>query len=164
MSKKLFVSFCKALDLDWEEISGQKRAAPKASTVPASSENDIDALVQMLREKVHDDIQHRCGTMRVLDMEQPIGLGDIYTDVNILEKLSGRRRLGLSELLEDCDLENFDRFLLGQIRHERIPGLEAVEQHDKLIILGKPGAGKTTFMKRLAILCNQGEFQAHRVP
>jgi predicted NACHT family NTPase len=32
------------------------------------------------------------------------------------------------------------------------------------MILGKPGAGKTTFMKRLATLCNQGTFQAHRVP
>jgi predicted NACHT family NTPase len=33
-----------------------------------------------------------------------------------------------------------------------------------MMILGKPGAGKTTFMKRLAILCNQGEFQPQRVP
>jgi predicted NACHT family NTPase len=32
------------------------------------------------------------------------------------------------------------------------------------MVLGKPGAGKTTFMKRLATLCNQGEFQAGRVP
>ncbi|MEM6433374.1 MAG: NACHT domain-containing NTPase [Cyanobacteria bacterium P01_D01_bin.115] len=102
--------------------------------------------------------------MRVLDMEQPIGVSDIYTGVNILEKLSGRRRLGLDELLQDCDLEKFDRFLLGQIRHERVPGLEAVERYDKLMILGKPGAGKTTFMKRLATLCNQGEFQPQRVP
>jgi hypothetical protein len=110
------------------------------------------------------DIHHRCGTMRVLDMEQPIGIGDIYTSVNILEKLSGRRRLGLNELLQDCDLENFDRFVLGQVHHERVPGLEAVERYNKLMILGKPGAGKTTFMKRLATLCNQGEFQAQRVP
>jgi hypothetical protein len=63
--------------------------------------------------------------MRVLDMEQPIGIGDIYTNVNILEKLSGRRRLGLDELLQDCDPENFDRFLLGpNSHHERVPGLE----------------------------------------
>ena len=32
------------------------------------------------------------------------------------------------------------------------------------MILGKPGAGKTTFMKRLAVLCNQEEFQPQRVP
>jgi len=125
---------------------------------------DIEALVATIRTQVHGDIQARCGTMRVLDMEQPIGLGDIYTSVNILEKLSGRRRLGLDDLLQDCDLENFDRFLLGQVRHQRVPGLKAVECYDQLMILGKPGAGKTTFMKRLAILCNQGKFQPQRVP
>ncbi|PSN14449.1 signal transduction protein [filamentous cyanobacterium CCT1] len=131
---------------------------------PTEPEANIDALVKTIRAEVHDDIQARCGTMRVLDMEQPIGLGDIYTSVNILEKLSGRRRLGLNELLQDCDFEDFDRFLLGQVRHKRVPGLEAVERYDKLMILGKPGAGKTTFMKRLAILCNQGEFQPQWVP
>jgi len=162
VSKKLFVIFCEALALDWEEIAGLKTSAP--ITESAEPQADIDAIVRVVRQQVYADIHHRCGTMRVLDMEQPIGIGDIYTNVNILEKLSGRRRLGLNELLQDCDLENFDRFLLGQIRHERVPGLEAVERYDKLMILGKPGAGKTTFMKRLATLCNHGEFQAHRVP
>nr|WP_228053238.1 NACHT domain-containing NTPase [Nodosilinea sp. LEGE 07298] len=162
VSNKLFVSFCKALGLDWEDVAGQKLVPVPAETL--EPETDIDALVQTVRAQVYDDIQARCGTMRVLDMEQPIGLGDIYTSVNILEKLSGRRRLGLDELLQDCDPENFDRFLLGQVRHKRVPGLEAVERHNQLMILGKPGAGKTTFMKRLAILCNQGEFQPQRVP
>ncbi|MFE4106227.1 NACHT domain-containing protein [Almyronema epifaneia] len=162
VSRKLFVSFCKALDLNWEEIAGLK---PTAATLePIKAKADIDALVQTIRQQVKADIHHRCGTMRVLDMTQPIGLGDIYTDVNILEKLSGRRRLGIADLLENCDLENFDRFSLGQIHHERVPGLEAVERHNKLLILGKPGAGKTTFMKRLATLCNQGKFQAQQVP
>lgn len=162
VSKKLFVSFCEALKLDWEAIAGLKTIAPVSDS--AKPQTDIDALVQTIRQQVHADIHHRCGTMRVLDMEQPIGISDIYTSVNILEKLSGRRRLGLDDLLQDCDLENFDRFLLGQVRHERVPGLEAVARYDQLMILGKPGAGKTTFMKRLATLCNQGEFQAQRVP
>ncbi|MEO0458394.1 MAG: hypothetical protein AAF152_17685 [Cyanobacteria bacterium P01_A01_bin.114] len=167
VSKKLFVSFCKTLALDWETIAGLKPAtvgAPLVGALPGNPETDIDTLVQHIRQKVHDDIHHRCGTMRVLDMEQPIGIGDIYTSVNILEKLSGRRRLDIDELLEDCDLENFDRFTLGQVRHERVPGLAAVERYAKLMILGKPGAGKTTFMKRLATLCNHSEFQPHRVP
>ncbi len=162
VSKKLFVSFCKTLELNWEEVAGLKAA--EVDPELTQPETDIDALVQHIRQKVYDDIHHRCGTMRVLDMEQPIGIGDIYTSVNILEKLSGRRRLGLDELLQDCDLDNFDRFQLGQIHHERVPGLEAVERYDKLMILGKPGAGKTTFMKRLATLCNHGEFQSHRIP
>lgn len=162
VSNKLFVSFCNALDLDWETVAGLKAdvvVEPNPNATP-----DIANLVKAIRAKVYADIQDRCGKMRVLDMEQPIGLGDIYTSVNILEKISGRRRLGLEDLLQDCDLENFDRFLLGQVRHKRIPGLEAVERHRQLMILGKPGAGKTTFMKRLAILCNEGEFQPQRVP
>lgn len=162
VSKKLFVSFCEALQLDWEAIAGFKPIA--SLTDLTQSPLDIHTLVQTIRHQVHADIHHRCGTMRVLDMEQPIGISDIYTHVNILEKLSRARRLGVEDLLQDCDQENFDRFLLGQVRHERVPGLEAVERYTKLIILGKPGAGKTTFLKRLATLCNQGEFQAQRVP
>jgi len=145
-------------------LSAQYRKGDSPAQDGDKPQADIEAIVQTIRQQVRDDIHHRCGTMRVLDMEQPIGIGDIYTNVNILEKLSGRRRLGLNELLQDCDLENFDRFLLGQIRHERVPGLESVERHRQLMVLGKPGAGKTTFMKRLATLCNHGEFQAGRVP
>jgi predicted NACHT family NTPase len=162
VSKKLFVSFCNKLKLDWEAVSGLKTLTD-TEIVPDTTP-DLSDLVQTVRGQVYADIQDRCGTMRVLDMEQPIGLGDIYTSVNILEKISGRRRLGLEELLQDCDPENFDRFVLGQVRHQRIPGLQAVEDHRQLMILGKPGAGKTTFMKRLAILCNGGEFQPQRVP
>ncbi len=162
VDRKYFVGICNALKLDWEEITGLKSVPVTAETI--EPETDINPLVQTIRAKVHGDIQARCGTMRVLDMEQPIGLGDIYTSVNILEKLSGRRWLSLDELLQDCDLENFERFSLGQVRHERVPGLEAVERYGKLMILGKPGAGKTTFMKRMALLCNQGEFQAGQVP
>ncbi|MHC5822014.1 MAG: NACHT domain-containing protein, partial [Nostoc sp.] len=43
------------------------------------------------------------------------------------------------------------------------PGLEVVKKHPKLMILGKPGAGKTTFLKYLAIQCIGGEFQTERV-
>ncbi|MEO0405722.1 MAG: NACHT domain-containing NTPase [Cyanobacteria bacterium P01_A01_bin.135] len=125
---------------------------------------DIDALVQTVREKVHDNIQQRCGTMRVLDMNHPIDLTDIYTSVNILEKITGRRRLGRNELLQNLDLEYFDHFMLSDILEKRIPVLAAVEAHDRLIILGKPGAGKTTLLKRLATLCNRGQLQSDAVP
>lgn len=154
--------------LNWAESPPQRGlviiedALKQLNNVPDPP--DIESLVADVRAQVYADIKERCGKMRVLDMEQPIGLGDIYTSVNILEKISGRRRLGLEDLLQDCDPENFDRFLLGQVRHKRIPGLQAVEEHRQLMILGKPGAGKTTFMKRLAILCNAGDFQPQRVP
>jgi hypothetical protein len=33
---------------------------------------DIDALVQQVRASRHDKIQYQCGTMRMLDISQPI--------------------------------------------------------------------------------------------
>jgi predicted NACHT family NTPase len=150
---------CAQLGLNWEEI-----AEPESLKPQQDDTQDIDALVQEVREQIQSYIQERCGTMRVLDMTQPVASGEIYTSVNILEKLTGRRGLELAELMRDTSPEKFERFCLGDVREQRVPGLEAVEKFSKLMILGKPGAGKTTFLKHLAIQCIGGEFQGDRVP
>ncbi|MEH1780262.1 MAG: NACHT domain-containing NTPase [Nostoc sp.] len=160
-----FVAICRVLELNWQEIAGQfKPTDPGDSFEKTSTGIDIDALVQEVREKIKPYIQACCGEMRVLDMTQPIGLNDIYTDVNILEKITGRRRLEITELLKDFDPEKFDRFGLSDITQERVPGIQAVQQHSKLMVLGKPGAGKTTFLKHLAMQCIEGQFQSDRFP
>lgn len=144
----------------------KKHQNSPASTIPEPSHPviDIELLVQQAREMVRADIQDRCGTMRVLDMTHPIGLDDIYTHVNILETITGRRRKGIPDLLQHCNSEDFERFALGKIIEERVPGLEAVAKYSKLIILGKPGAGKTTFLKYLAIQCLNRKFLGNRIP
>ncbi|MEH2328161.1 NACHT domain-containing protein [Nostoc sp.] len=135
------------------------------SPIPSAPEINVYELVQEVREKIKPIIQQRCGTMRVLDMTKPIELNDIHTSVNILEKITGRQRLGIDELLQQrASIEDFERFGLSKITEERVLGLEAVEKYFKLMILGKPGAGKTTFLEYLAIQCIKGEFQAERVP
>jgi hypothetical protein len=75
------------------------------------TENDIDSLVQEIRKQVKPNIKEKCGIMRVLDMPQPIELTDergIYSNINILEKITGRRRLDISELLQDTDPDDFE--------------------------------------------------------
>jgi predicted NACHT family NTPase len=156
---EIFKSICAELGLKWEEI-----AELDADIQPPIQDVDLNELVREVRDKVSASIQKRCGTMRVLDMEQPITIDSIYTSVNILEKISRNQRRSIEELLDGCEVENFDRFILGTVRQERIPALEAVERHDKLMILGKPGAGKTTFLKWLALQCNGGKFNQNRVP
>lgn len=123
----------------------------------------VDELVREVRDRIRPLVQERCGTMRVLDMNQPIELGKIYTHVNILEKISGRSRRELAELMQGASPEDIERFSLGEAK-ERIPGLEAVQKYSKLMILGKPGAGKTTFLKHLAIECIGGNLERDRVP
>jgi predicted NACHT family NTPase len=156
---EIFKSICAELGLKWEEI-----VEVEAGIQPPIQDVDLDALVRDVRDRVRASIQKRCGTMRVLDMEQPITIDSIYTSVNILEKISRNQRCSIEELMNEFGGEDFDRFILGAVRQERIPALEAVERHDKLMILGKPGAGKTTFLKWLALQCNEGKFNQNRVP
>ena len=154
---EVFMEVCTQLGLNWEEIS---------SELPQDDYQDVEinTLVQEVRERIKPEIQEKCGTMRVLDMTQPIALGDIYTHVNILEKITSRRGFERSELMLDGSPEIFERFCLGEIRERRLPGIEAVKKFSKFMILGKPGAGKTTFLKHLAIGCIGGEFQGEKVP
>jgi predicted NACHT family NTPase len=126
--------------------------------------SDINSLVQQFRLSSAESLRKRCGTMRILDMTQPIDSGAIYTDVNILERVAGKTRREIQDLMVDCGAAGFDRFLLGNVKQERVEGLKAVLDKRQLMILGRPGAGKTTFLKRLAIECLNGNFLADRLP
>ncbi len=152
IAKDNFEELCKFLELDWRDIRGEDVVS-----------DDLDHLVQEVKQKIAADVTDRCGTMRVLDMTQPVDLDRIYTDVNIIKDVIGRRRIGYDEVMEVCTREHFDRFLVGTIK-ERVKGFEAVEEFQKLVVLGKPGAGKTTFMKYLAMSCLSGRFHGGLVP
>ncbi|MDJ0776146.1 MAG: NACHT domain-containing NTPase [Mastigocoleus sp. MO_167.B18] len=153
VDRYIFEEICDKLNLKWNEICEPQNNSP-----------NIDTLVQDIRQKIKANIEQSCGTIRVLDMTQPIDLGSIYTQVNILEKITGRRRLELKKLSEDLNLENFDRFCLNKVKEERLEGLKAVQDYKKLMVLGKPGAGKTTFLKYLSMQCSTGGLLKNYVP
>jgi DNA-binding CsgD family transcriptional regulator len=122
-----------------QELERQKISLEELLIAPKHElENLLDHLVQEVKQKIAADVKDRCGTMRVLDMTQPVDLDRIYTDVNIIKDVTGRRRIGYDEVMEVCTREHFDRFLVGTIK-ERVKGFEAVEEFQKLVVLGKPG-------------------------
>ena len=160
VDRRIFIEVCKLLGLNWQDIAELETNEPP---VPNVASDAID--VAWVRSQVEPNLRWRCDTMKVLKMEQPIALGTIYTQVNVLEKLTANQRLSTSELLGNLDeVEEFDRFCLGKIRQEKISGLDAVSQHKALMVLGRPGAGKTTFLKYLTIACLDGEFLGDLVP
>lgn len=162
VDRHIFERICEILGLNWREVAD----LPKDTELAEQNQNtnlDIDAFVQEARKKIKPRILQHCGSMQVLGRSKPIGLNDIYTKVNILEEIPGLRRKDLAKFRQEDKSEDSERFELGRTR-EGVPGLEAVERYPKLVILGKPGAGKTTFLKYLAIQCIEGQFKADCVP
>ncbi|MEM6502616.1 MAG: NACHT domain-containing NTPase [Cyanobacteria bacterium P01_C01_bin.89] len=154
VSQETMQDLCKFLGID--SVGIEQRA------------NTITLLnVSELRSQISPNIKQHCGKIRVLDMEYPIELGSIYTQVNVLERLTANLRYSEAELLQqvtDRKGETFDRLGLTNSQESRIPGLEAAERHRALMVFGKPGAGKTTFLKYLAMTCLSGQFLREHVP
>lgn len=166
VDRQYFVKICEELRLEWDEIVVKSASQAAHEEKQQDSPSEIDGLVQEVRQKRHEKIQYQCGTMRMLDISQPVALSDIYTDVNILEEITSQQWREISDLARhfNPELDNFNRLGLGEVRQQRVPGLDAVSRYSKLMLLGKPGAGKTTFLQWVAIKCNLGEFQSNRVP
>ena len=164
IDRQAFNEICLVLDLEPAEIA---QKSPDEELIPvekaAQMTLDIHSLVEKLRSLHYGKIQAQCGTLHILDIAQPVNLNEIYVDVNILEEMNSQTWIDINKL-KNCEPDKFDRFGLGKVRQQRIGGLEAVLQYSKLMVLGKPGSGKTTFLQSIAISCNQGLFQPDSLP
>ncbi|MCO5195091.1 MAG: NACHT domain-containing protein [Anaerolineae bacterium] len=108
----------------------------------------VDAEQKYLNNVVKD-----YGTTRFLGKPKPVKLTNIFTHVQILDRPRAMRFYSKEQLLEQFAERRFTGFGADD---ERLSGIEALKRHDRLFILGKPGAGKTTFLKYVAIESAQG--------
>lgn len=90
----------------------------------------------------------RYNLVKVLGMREPRPLKDIMVRANILEKISAFTGHSPQELTKFFD---FDRRTFGK-KSETVDGERMVNRLDKFIVLGKPGAGKTTYLKFLTLM------------
>jgi len=124
--------------------------------------------VQQVRISIHDTIQSLHGTMPLWGIDNWVPLGNLFVDVNILESLSSNRRSELGDLWQDftkgeSNYRNLDRIGLGN-QQQRVSGLTVLSRDTNLMVVGKPGSGKTTYLQRIVTECNNGKLQAQRIP
>lgn len=111
---------------------------------------------ELAARRYNEELIANYGTTRILGKPDPIPLEGIFTDVFILDRPTAFRRFDLSKLKQDP----------SEFRDEgaRAPGLALVKSKDafRLFILGKPGAGKSTFLKHITLQAAQGRLD--RIP
>ncbi|MGL5927061.1 NACHT domain-containing protein [Chroococcidiopsis sp.] len=164
IGRENFHKICQKLQLPWQAIAEMPDDEFSLEELIVTSKDDVETLVKDVRQKTRTYIESKCGIVRILNMSQPTKLNDIFTKVNVLEKIGRNQRLSINDLLSvrlDCHSK---RSHFYPDISQPIPGIKAIEKYPKLIILGNPGSGKTTFLKYIATQCIQGRLFEDLIP
>jgi predicted NACHT family NTPase len=124
-------------------------------------DNSIDNLVDRVRRRCRKEIQNSYNKVLLLNQKQ-VESEELYVETYLFERIIGKYVASISSLLEDFSLEENRLAMIGKIK--KSPGLLTAERYGKLVILGKPGSGKSIFLQRLAIACSKEIFHPELIP
>ncbi len=113
-------------------------------------------------ENYRAKIKKLYGTMQIMGMAEPVLLDDIFTDVYMLDKPTAFGRFDIEHLKQMSadqdlppDVKRVNGLRLVVEKYKRLVEKKNkrlfIETDRNLYILGKPGAGKTTFLKYIAV-------------
>ncbi len=106
-----------------------------------------------------DALLEEISFIKVLGMNEPMPLEKLFVRVHILNKITTEMRWSINELEQQL---NNDNRSFNDIRTSR-DGDKVINQLEKFILLGKPGGGKTTFLKYIALLNLTGSSKLSKV-
>lgn len=168
-----FFEICTTLDLDWREIAidppTESRLEAEAAEAnitkldPQIAALNLDELAKVVRSKWSEKVEHQCGILELLDANHSVSIDKIYVDINIFQQLVNQQWLGYN-ILESLTPQDLDESSLDKIAGSPTSAMQVIEECNNIRLLGKPGCGKSTFLKYLAIQCNREKFALGHVP
>ncbi|MBD2666543.1 putative signal transduction protein with Nacht domain protein [Richelia sinica FACHB-800] len=128
--------------------------------------NNIDYLITPeIREYIKLYYEERYGILKVLGMREPVKCESVYTAVQFLND-EAIRSFPSIETLERSYREAKRRRFNSQGR-KKLPGIQVVNEKQYLMVLGEPGTGKSTFLRKMgleALKGKEGEFKHDCIP
>ncbi|MEM6401379.1 MAG: NACHT domain-containing protein [Cyanobacteria bacterium P01_D01_bin.116] len=121
---------------------------------------------QILFDASHKYIRNyteRHGCLKVLGMQEPVELEKVYTNVRFLEKLNIRQFESI-ENLEQAYRQNRSFQPKDTLDSN---GLQVANEKQYLMVLGGPGVGKSTFLRKMgleALKGNEGGYRHECIP
>ncbi len=105
----------------------------------------------------------RHGTLKVLGMRESVALESIYTKVQFLHNNDVRR----FESIENLEKAYRESRSFQSQNSPKQDGLAVVNEKQYLMVLGGPGVGKSTFLRKIgleALKGKKGEYEHERIP
>ncbi|HLP88004.1 MAG TPA: NACHT domain-containing protein [Nostocaceae cyanobacterium] len=122
-------------------------------------------LIFDISREYENNYTKRHGNVKVLGMREPVSLESIYTRVQFLDKDS---------IVNFESIENLEKYYRESKNRrfqtkdcEKKPGIEVANKKQYLMVLGRPGAGKSTFLRKMGLEALKGknrEFQHNCIP
>ncbi|MEO1591875.1 MAG: NACHT domain-containing protein [Cyanobacteria bacterium J06632_22] len=158
VERHIFIDICFRLDLEWQDIA----EPPEVDPLPAktTSGKQLTDWVTQLRAASQSQIMASCDPLQSpLPLPQPRTLTQSYVPAEALSHLSAQRWLSIDELSTHTA-----NTLLLPPDLKRLDAHTIATQNSHIVVTGRLGIGKTTFLKHLALDCIAGRFRPDCVP
>jgi NACHT domain len=135
-----------------ETLKSAKYLTGIATEIFKNHENKYDpdiALICSAFETYVENYKNCNSLLRVLGMFKPVELESVYTDVRLLNDTEISQTKFFREM-ETAYRENRRWPFQNSLIHQQ-NGLEIINQEQLLMVLGSPGAGKSTFLRRIGL-------------
>jgi len=140
---------------------GGKVAGMLGRTVDKATQN----LVFQASQKYVENYEKRHGILKVLGMREPVTLESVYAAVQFLDDRA-LKSFESVQALEDTYRLSAGRSFQGKDCPKQ-EGLKVANEKQYLMVLGGPGAGKSTFLRRMgleALKGNKGAYKPGYIP
>lgn len=118
-----------------------------------SDYTDVAVILPIIRQRISANLINQCDRLRVIDVNSPLHLHDLYTEINVFNGLLSSQYL--EHNLDGIDESNkyLNQFSHDNISLEKIAADQALDESKQILLVGGLGAGKTTLLKYWAIAC-----------